>query len=272
MHWRAPCSTTLYWHKNCSQPPIRGIIATMSDPLRRLRATGLKKAYRGREVVRGLDVEVRSGEVVGLLGPNGADKTTTFYMILGLVRADAGQVHLDDQELTGAPMYERARRGIGYLPQEPSIFRKLTVRDNVLAVLEFHDDDRGRRESRADEVLSELGLTKLANSPAWSLSGGERRRCEIARCLALDPAFVLLDEPFAGIDPKAINDIQQLIGHLKGLGIGVIITDHNVRDTLKIVDRAAIVKDGKVFREGAPEALATDPEVLEHYLGANFRM
>ncbi len=244
----------------------------MSEPVRHLSAKGLRKSYRGREVVRGLDIAVQSGEVVGLLGPNGAGKTTTFYMILGLVRPDDGRVSLDDHELTDAPMFERARRGIGYLPQEPSIFRKLSVRDNVLAVLEFHDEDRGRRENKADEVLDELGLTRLAGAPAYTLSGGERRRCEIARCLALDPAFVLLDEPFAGIDPKAIADIQALIGHLKKRGIGVIITDHNVRDTLTIVDRAAIVKDGKIFREGDPVALANDPEVREHYLGTGFRM
>jgi lipopolysaccharide export system ATP-binding protein len=244
----------------------------MTQPVRTLRAEGLKKGYRGREVVCGLELAIRSGEVLGLLGPNGAGKTTTFYMIVGLVHPDGGKVYLDDHDLSGAPMYERARKGIGYLPQETSIFRKLTVRDNILAVLEFHDDDRGRRENKADEVLAELGLTARANSFAYTLSGGEKRRCEIARCLALDPAFVLLDEPFAGIDPKAIADIQALIGQLRARGIGVIITDHNVRDTLKIVDRAAIIKDGKVFREGLPNDLATDPEVLEHYLGTAFRM
>ena len=265
-----------------SQSPQVGIIfagglrichnLAVSTAPQELRATGLRKAFRGREVVKGLDLSVKAGEVVGLLGPNGAGKTTTFYMILGLLKPNAGRVFLDANDLTDAPMFERARSGIGYLPQEPSIFRRLTVRDNILAVLEFHDDDRKRREAKTDELLHDLGLGTVAHSPAYTLSGGEQRRCEIARCLAIDPRFVLLDEPFAGIDPKAIADIQNLITHLRERAIGVIITDHNVRDTLKIVSRAYIIKDGQVFREGQPAELAADAEVREHYLGTDFRM
>jgi len=244
----------------------------VSTAPKELRATGLRKAFRGREVVKGLDLNVKAGEVVGLLGPNGAGKTTTFYMILGLLQPNAGQVFLGGDDITGAPMFERARQGIGYLPQEASIFRRLTVRDNILAVLEFHDDDRKRREAKTDELLHDLGLNTVAHSPAYTLSGGERRRCEIARCLALDPLFVLLDEPFAGIDPKAIADIQKLISQLSARSIGVVITDHNVRDTLHIVSRAYIIKDGQVFKEGLPRELAEDAAVREHYLGADFRM
>jgi lipopolysaccharide export system ATP-binding protein len=237
-----------------------------------LRTHELTKSYRGRTVVRGVSIEVKSGEIVGLLGPNGAGKTTTFYMTVGLTAPDSGRVSLDDEDLTHAPMYARARKGIGYLPQEPSIFRGLTVEQNILAILETMRIDAAARRRRLAELLAELNLTSLASAPAHTLSGGERRRAEITRALVMSPRFVLLDEPFAGIDPIAVVDIQQIIFHLRDRGIGVLITDHNVRETLRITDRAYIVHDGAIFCDGTPASLAFDDDVRRIYLGADFRL
>ena len=237
-----------------------------------LRTQELTKSYGGRTVVRGVSIEVGSGEIVGLLGPNGAGKTTTFYMTVGLTAPDAGRVTLDGQDVTDDPMYLRARKGLGYLPQEPSIFRGLTVEQNVLAILETLPLTSVERRQRARDLLAELGLTTVANSPAYTLSGGERRRAEITRALVLSPKFILLDEPFAGIDPIAVTDIQNIIFHLKERGIGVLITDHNVRETLRITDRAYIVTDGSIFRSGTPSSLAGDEEVRRIYLGTDFRL
>jgi len=237
-----------------------------------LRAKALTKSYGRRLVVQHVDLDIRTGEVVGLLGPNGAGKTTTFYMVVGLARPDSGTVFLDKEDITGLPMYMRARQGIGYLPQEASVFRKLTAEQNVLAVLESHGMPTGERHTRTRELLDELGITHIARQPAYTLSGGERRRLEICRALATDPSFILLDEPFAGIDPIAVIDIQKIIAHLKGRGIGVLITDHNVRETLKITDRAYILREGQVFRSGTPEDLASDEEVRRVYLGEAFRL
>jgi lipopolysaccharide export system ATP-binding protein len=237
-----------------------------------LRTDGLTKRYGGRTVVKGVSLDISAGEVVGLLGPNGAGKTTTFYMTVGLVAPDAGRVLLDDQDVTDDPMYVRARKGIGYLPQEPSIFRGLTVEQNLLAILETLPISRAERKTRLEQLLAELGLTHLARSAAYTLSGGERRRAEITRALVMSPRFILLDEPFAGIDPIAVTDIQQIIFHLKARGIGVLITDHNVRETLRITDRACIVADGTIFRAGTPDALASDDEVRRIYLGHDFRL
>jgi lipopolysaccharide export system ATP-binding protein len=232
----------------------------------------LTKSYSGRTVVRGVSIEVASGEIVGLLGPNGAGKTTTFYMTVGLTSPDAGRVVLDGEDLTSAPMYVRARKGIGYLPQEPSIFRGLTVEQNILAILETQKLSRAERKRRAAELLAELNLTPLAKSPAHTLSGGERRRAEITRALVISPRFILLDEPFAGIDPIAVGDIQKMIFHLKERGIGVLVTDHNVRETMRITDRAYIVHDGAIFRSGTPASLAADEDVRRIYLGHEFRL
>ena len=237
-----------------------------------LRTHELTKSYNGRTVVRGVSLEVGSGEVVGLLGPNGAGKTTTFYMTVGLTAPDSGRVELNGADVTDDPMYIRARKGIGYLPQEPSIFRGLTVEQNVLAILETMGLDGGTRRARLRELLAELNLTPLAQSPAHTLSGGERRRVEITRALVVSPQFILLDEPFAGIDPIAVSDIQKIIFHLKERGIGVLVTDHNVRETLRITDRAYIVHDGVIFRSGTPSALARDEEVRRIYLGTEFRL
>jgi lipopolysaccharide export system ATP-binding protein len=237
-----------------------------------LRTQDLTKSYGGRTVVRGVSLDVHSGEIVGLLGPNGAGKTTTFYMTVGLTAPDAGRVILNGEDVTDAPMYMRARKGIGYLPQEPSIFRGLTVEQNILAILETLDLDRAARRARLQELLAELNLTPLASAPAYTLSGGERRRAEITRALVVSPKFLLLDEPFAGIDPIAITDIQKIIFHLKDRGIGVLITDHNVRETLRITDRAYIVHDGAIFRSGTPEALAADEDTRRIYLGTEFRL
>jgi lipopolysaccharide export system ATP-binding protein len=237
-----------------------------------LSATGLVKRYGDKEVVRGVDVEVHNREVVGLLGPNGAGKTTTFNMMAGGIRPTEGRVFLGEREITELPMYRRARLGITYLPQEPSIFRKLSVADNVNAILETVEPDRRRRRQRLEELLGELGLTEKAHRRGDSLSGGERRRVEITRALVLDPKFMLLDEPFAGIDPIAVIDIQKIVRQLKERGIGVIITDHNVRETLSICDRAYIIKDGRIIKQGAPEEIAADPQVREIYLGENFRL
>ena len=237
-----------------------------------LRTRDLTKSYAGRTVVRGVNVEIASAEVVGLLGPNGAGKTTTFSMVVGLTAPDSGRVMLDGIDVTDDPMYIRARKGIGYLPQEASIFRGLTVEQNLLAILETLDLDTAARRARLRELLAELGLTPLAKSPAHTLSGGERRRVEITRALVMSPKFMLLDEPFAGIDPIAVTDIQKIIFHLKARGIGVLITDHNVRETLRITDRAYIVHDGVIFKSGTPLSLADDEDVKRIYLGADFRL
>ena len=237
-----------------------------------LRTENLTKSYGGRTVVRDVSLTVASGEVVGLLGPNGAGKTTTFYLVVGLTAPDRGRVVLNDEDVTHDPMYQRARKGIGYLPQEPSIFRGLTVEQNILAILETVGMPRRARHARMRELLNELDLTPLAKSPAHTLSGGERRRAEITRALVISPSFILLDEPFAGIDPIAVTDIQEIIFHLKARGIGVLITDHNVRETLRITDRAYIVHDGAVFRSGTPAELAHDDDVKRIYLGADFRL
>ena len=232
----------------------------------------LTKSYGGRTVVRGVSLEVGSGEIVGLLGANGAGKTTTFYMTVGLTTADSGRVVLDGEDVTDDPMYVRARKGIGYLPQEPSIFRGLSVEQNILAILETLDLSRAQRQERLTELLAELNLTPLAKAPAHTLSGGERRRAEITRALVISPRFILLDEPFAGIDPIAVTDIQNIIFHLKERGIGVLVTDHNVRETLRITDRAYIVHDGVIFRSGTPDSLAADEDVRRIYLGDAFRL
>ena len=237
-----------------------------------LRTRDLTKSYSGRTVVRGVNVEIDSGEVVGLLGANGAGKTTTFSMVVGLTAPDSGRVLLDGHDVTDDPMYIRARKGIGYLPQEASIFRGLSVEQNIMAILETLDLDGTGRRTRLRELLAELGLTPLAKSPAFTLSGGERRRVEITRALVMSPKFMLLDEPFAGIDPIAVTDIQKIIAHLRKRGIGVLITDHNVRETLKITDRAYIVHDGVIFKSGTPQSLADDEEVKRIYLGADFRL
>ena len=237
-----------------------------------LRTQDLTKSYGGRTVVRGVSLDVHSGEIVGLLGPNGAGKTTTFYLTVGLTSPDSGRVFLNGEDLTDAPMYVRARKGIGYLPQEPSIFRGLTVQQNILAILETLDLDPAARRARLKELLAELNLTPLASAPAYTLSGGERRRVEITRALVISPQFLLLDEPFAGIDPIAITDIQKIIFHLKERGIGVLVTDHNVRETLRITDRAYIVHDGGIFHSGTPDQLAADAEVKRIYLGTDFRL
>jgi lipopolysaccharide export system ATP-binding protein len=232
----------------------------------------LTKSYGRRTVVRGINLEVASGEIVGLLGPNGAGKTTTFYMTVGLTAPDSGRVELDGRDVTDDPMYIRARKGIGYLPQEPSIFRGLTVEQNIMAILETTPLDASARRARARELLAELNLTPVAASPAHTLSGGERRRAEITRALVIAPKFILLDEPLAGIDPIAVTDIQKIIFHLRDRGIGVLITDHNVRETLRITDRAYIVHGGVIFKSGTPTSLAADDEVRRIYLGTEFRL
>lgn len=237
-----------------------------------LRTRDLTKSYSGRTVVRGVNIEIASGEVIGLLGANGAGKTTTFSMVVGLTAPDSGRVLLDGVDVTDDPMYIRARKGIGYLPQEASIFRGLSVEQNIMAILETLDLDGAARRARLRELLAELSLTPLAKSPAYTLSGGERRRVEITRALVISPKFMLLDEPFAGIDPIAVTDIQKIIFHLKSRGIGVLITDHNVRETLRITDRAYIVHDGVIFKSGTPQSLAEDEDVKRIYLGADFRL
>ncbi len=238
-----------------------------------LQAEGLIKAYAKRRVVDGVSLSVSSGEVVGLLGPNGAGKTTSFYMIVGLIRADQGNVLLDEQDLTDLPMHQRARMGIGYLAQEASVFRRLSVEDNILAILETRKElDKATRQARCDELLEEFGIDHLRESMAMSLSGGERRRLEIARALSVRPSFILLDEPFAGVDPIAVIDIKKIIQHLKSLDIGVLITDHNVRETLDICDRAYIISSGQVLAEGPTEEILTNPQVRSVYLGENFTM
>jgi len=232
----------------------------------------LEKSYSNRQVVRSVSLNVRSGEVVGLLGPNGAGKTTTFYMTIGLVRPDKGKILLDDEDITDLPMYQRARKGVGYLPQETSIFRKLTVKQNLMAILEILPIDSAERKRRAETLLEELGIKHLQNQNANVLSGGEKRRLEISRALATNPSFILLDEPFAGIDPLAVNDIKNIIGHLKRRGIGVLISDHNVRETLGACDNAYILVDGKVLECGPPDQIAASQAVAQAYLGDEFKL
>ncbi len=238
----------------------------------RLTTQGLRKVYRGRAVVNDVSISVEQGEIVGLLGPNGAGKTTTFYMVVGLTPPDRGEVILGDTDITALPMYLRAKRGISYLPQEASIFRKMTVEGNLLAIFETLDLPRTERARRAKLLVREFGLETVRKSPGYALSGGERRRVEIARALAIDPLFILLDEPFAGIDPIAVLDIQSIIKHLKEMGIGVLITDHNVRETLKITDRAYIINNGEILRTGSPAELSADPQVRKIYLGEGFSL
>ena len=237
-----------------------------------LRAEGLVKVYGKRRVVNQVSLEVRQGEIVGLLGPNGAGKTTTFYMITGLIRPTAGRIFLDDRDLTRLPMYRRARLGVGYLSQEPSIFRGLTVEQNILAILETLPMNRTQRRERARQLLEELNVAHLARSKAYNLSGGERRRVEISRALVTSPKFLLLDEPFAGVDPIAVEDIQTIVRKLKQRGIGVLITDHNVRETLSITDRAYLMYEGAVLKQGTADELASDPEARRLYLGDRFRL
>jgi lipopolysaccharide export system ATP-binding protein len=238
-----------------------------------LRAIGLAKSYKSRQVVRDLSIEVANGEVVGLLGPNGAGKTTAFYMMVGLVPCDAGRIHLGDTEVTSLPMHKRARLGLGYLPQEASVFRKLSVEDNVMAILETRDDlDRAAREQRLEELLEELRIGHVRRSMGLSLSGGERRRVEIARALAAEPRFMLLDEPFAGVDPLSVLDIQRIIRELTSRDIGVLITDHNVRETLGVCNRAYIVNQGTAIAAGTAEEILANPQVREVYLGESFRL
>ena len=237
-----------------------------------LLVSGLQKSYKGRMVVKDVTLGVRRGEAVGLLGPNGAGKTTSFYMITGLVRPDAGRIELNGHDITSTPMYRRARLGIGYLPQEASIFRGLSVENNIRSVLEVVEPDRKERERQLDALLEEFSITHLRKSPSIALSGGERRRCEIARALATRPSFMLLDEPFAGIDPIAVGDIQDLVRHLTQRGIGVLITDHNVRETLGLIDRAYIIHDGNVLTHGSPQQIIDNPDVRRFYLGEQFTL
>jgi len=238
----------------------------------KLEARELSKSYRGRPVVTSVSLSISSGEVVGLLGPNGAGKTTTFYMIVGLTSPDSGSVYLNGEDITSLLMYLRARKGISYLPQEPSVFRKLSVEDNLYAIAETLNLKPGMADERVSELLDEFGIANLRKSPAYTLSGGERRRLEIARALVIRPSFILLDEPFAGIDPLAVLEIQKIVGRLKAKRIGVLITDHNVRETLRITDRAYIIKEGKIFRTGTPDRLSADLEVRKVYLGEHFRL
>jgi lipopolysaccharide export system ATP-binding protein len=248
----------------------RSLLAQKQESV--LRSDGVFKRYKKRYVVKDVSVEVKQGEVVGLLGPNGAGKTTTFYMIVGMIRPTAGKVFLDAQEITKLPMYKRARLGIGYLPQEASIFRRLTVRENIMAVLQMMDLEEKERAERCDRLLAELGVSSVASSKAYVLSGGERRRTEIARALAFDPKFILLDEPFAGIDPIAVEDLMNIVHSLKDRNIGVLVTDHNVHETLHITDRAYLLFEGQILKSGTAEFLANDPEARKLYLGERFRL
>ncbi len=238
----------------------------------KLRTENLVKIYGKRRVVNGVSIDVSQGEIVGLLGPNGAGKTTTFYMIVGLIKPNEGHIYLDNHEITDLPMFKRAQLGIGYLPQEVSVFRKLSVEDNIRAVLEMTELSKADREARVESLLKEFGLTRIRKSLGIQLSGGERRRVEIARALALDPKFILLDEPFAGVDPIAVEDIQNIVSHLKDRNIGIIITDHNVHETLTITDRAYLLYDGRILKSGTAEELAVDEEVRRKYLGQKFEL
>jgi len=235
-----------------------------------LRTEGIKKAYKGREVVKGVTIELKQGEIVGLLGPNGAGKTTSFYMIVGLVKPDSGRVFLDDKEITKVPMYKRSKMGIGYLPQEVSVFRKLSVEDNILAILQMTKLSKIEQKERLEELLNEFGLQHVRKNLGNKLSGGEKRRTEIARGLAINPKFILLDEPFAGVDPIAVEDIQRIVLDLQKKNIGILITDHNVQETLSIVDRAYLLFEGSILKSGTAEALADDEQVKSVYLGQNF--
>lgn len=239
----------------------------------RLYTQNLVKKYKQRTVVNDVSVEVKQGEIVGLLGPNGAGKTTTFYMIVGLIKPYAGKVFLEDKEITGEPMYKRAQMGIGYLAQEASVFRQMSVEDNIYSVMQFKRDmTKEQRDKKLEDLLDEFGLQHIRKSKGIQLSGGERRRCEIARALAIDPKFILLDEPFAGVDPIAVEDIQRVVAKLKNKNIGVLITDHNANETLSITDRAYLVFEGQLLKAGTPEELASDPVVRSHYLGSNFEL
>jgi lipopolysaccharide export system ATP-binding protein len=249
-----------------------GGMPALDGPTGQLAATGVGKTYKRRAVVRDVSVSVRRGEAVGLLGPNGAGKTTTFYMIVGLVRPETGSIELEGTDITTLPMYRRARLGIGYLPQEASVFRGLNVAQNIMAALEVVEPDGDRREQTLDALLNEFGIAHLRRTPALALSGGERRRVEIARALASQPSFILLDEPLAGIDPIAVGEIRDLVGHLKDRGIGVLITDHNVRETLEIIDRAYIMHDGEVLMEGRPDEVVAHEDVRRVYLGERFSL
>jgi lipopolysaccharide export system ATP-binding protein len=241
--------------------------------MKKLSTDEITKSYKGRQVVRGVSVEVLQGEVVGLLGPNGAGKTTSFYMTVGLIQPDSGRIFVDDHEITRVPMYLRARQyGISYLPQEPSVFRKLTVEENILAVLEVQPIPQEARRARTEKLIDQLNIGHIRKTRGYALSGGERRRVEIARSLCIQPSFILLDEPFSGIDPIAVLDLQKIIFELKANGIGVLITDHNVRETLSVTDRAYIINEGKIFRHGTPEELGSDPEVRRVYLGEGFSL
>jgi lipopolysaccharide export system ATP-binding protein len=263
---------------NAPAPGAATLAAVASPASSRLEASGLRKSYGARTVVKEVHLAVGGGEVVGLLGPNGAGKTTTFYMVVGLVRCDAGAIHIDGVAVEHKPIHQRARLGLSYLPQEASIFRKLTVEENIRAVLELQIDERGKPlpaqeiDRLLETLLHDLSLTGLRESPAPALSGGERRRVEIARALATQPRFILLDEPFAGVDPIAVIEIQRIIGFLKSRGIGVLITDHNVRETLGICDRAYIISEGRVLAEGTPDHIIENPDVRRVYLGEHFRM
>jgi lipopolysaccharide export system ATP-binding protein len=246
--------------------------ATRARPVSHLEAKGLQKSFKGRQVVKGVSLHISAGEVVGLLGPNGAGKTTIFDMMVGLCEPDAGNILLQDEDITGLPMYVRARRGIGYLPQESSVFRRLSVEDNIMAILEMLDLDSAARKERLQELLRELDLSHLRRSKAYSLSGGERRRLEITRALVTSPRFMLLDEPFAGIDPIALGDIQQIIMRLRNKNIGILITDHNVQETLSITDRAYIINEGSILESGSPERIVNSSQARAIYLGERFRL
>lgn len=237
-----------------------------------LRAENIIKSYRGREVVKGISIELKQGEIVGLLGPNGAGKTTSFYMIVGLVKPNAGSIYLNDEEITDYPMYQRAQNGIGYLAQEASVFRKLSVENNILSVLQLTSLNKKQQKEKMESLLEEFGLTHIRKNRGDLLSGGERRRTEIARALATDPKFVLLDEPFAGVDPVAVEDIQRIVAHLKNKNIGILITDHNVQETLAITDKTYLMFEGGILKAGSPEELASDPMVRKVYLGQNFEL
>jgi lipopolysaccharide export system ATP-binding protein len=268
--------TSTAWRRPQQRSRIQPILEPQADPLRwgsveeQLIVDGVKKTFKKRTVVKGVSINLKRGESVGLLGPNGAGKTTVFYMITGLIKPDEGSVFIDGYDVTKLSMYRRARLGIGYLPQEASIFRGLSVEDNIMAVLQVTEPDRRERKRRLDELLEEFKIGRLRKSPSIALSGGERRRCEIARALASRPAYMLLDEPFAGIDPLAINDIRTLVRHLTDRGIGVLITDHNVRETLDLIDRAYIIYDGRVLIEGTPAEVVANEEVKRVYLGDMF--
>lgn len=237
-----------------------------------LKTANLVKTYNKRNVVDNVSIQLKQGEIVGLLGPNGAGKTTTFYMITGMIKADEGDIMLDRDYISDLPMYKRARMGIGYLPQEPSIFRKMTVYENIYAVLEFMNMEKHEREDKTNKLMKDFGINAISNSKGYLLSGGERRRTEIARAIATDPKFILLDEPFAGIDPIAVEEIMKMVAHLKDRGIGVLITDHNVHETLSIVDRGYILIEGKIFRKGNSNELASDEQVRKLYLGESFKL